>query len=162
MTECSPKWSETALGLRKGWGMILWYTPHSYVLMYQLSGSATLETEECSRAIQIRTQNTAIKKGTLEPQRSSSAVRPEEAFCGWHGSLLIVLQCVLPKASLLHQVAQGVAARVSTLLLYMSLEDWLNWSSAWLIHYSIRLQVVATSLYLLTYTVQGTCKCSVV
>ena len=43
-----------------------------------------------------------------------------------NASLLIVLQCVLSKASLLHQVAQGVAARVSTLLLYMSVEDWLN------------------------------------
>ena len=103
--------------------MILWHTPHSYALMYQLSGSAALETEECSRANQIRTQNTAIKKGTLKPWRSSSAVRPDEAFCGWHASLLIVLQCVLSKASLLHQVAQGVAARGSTLLLYMSVED---------------------------------------
>ena len=26
-------------------------------------------------------QNTAIKKGTLEPRRSSSAVRPEETCC---------------------------------------------------------------------------------
>ena len=73
-----------------------------------------VEIEECSRAIHISIIQQSRK--TLEPWRSSSAVRLEEAFCGWHAPLLTVLQCVLPKASLLHQVAQGVAARGSTLL----------------------------------------------
>ena len=103
--------------------MILWYTLYSYVLTYQLSGSLILCRNRGMFQGNSNTQNTAIKKETLKPWRSSSAVRPDEAFCGWHASLLIVLQCVLPKASLLHQVAQGVAARGSTLLLYMSVED---------------------------------------